>query len=115
MIPVPTAELPERIGRDWHAARPDINPEPMLTVIAVQRTSARLHAKLEAFFAQYELTSPAFGVPESLSRAERRTLRTLLDRIGVGKGQLFNPTQWASVGRYSKLAPSVSRCWKNSG
>ncbi|MFC6666681.1 hypothetical protein ACFP9V_15990 [Deinococcus radiopugnans] len=45
----PTAALLTRIERDWRTARPDLNPEPMLTVIAVQRTSGLLQAELEAF------------------------------------------------------------------
>ncbi|GGL70778.1 MarR family transcriptional regulator [Deinococcus aerolatus] len=69
MTPVPTAELLERIGCDWHAARPDLDPEPMLTVIAVQRTSGRLYARLEAFLAQYDLTPAAFDVLATLRRS----------------------------------------------
>lgn len=65
----PTADILERIERDWQAARPGLNPEPMLTVIAVQRTSGLLQAELEAFFARHGLTPSAFDVLATLRRS----------------------------------------------
>ncbi len=61
--------LLEKIERDWGAARPDLDPEPMLTVIAVQRASAKLGRALELFFAEYDLTPPAFDVLATLRRS----------------------------------------------
>nr|WP_246580786.1 MarR family transcriptional regulator [Deinococcus aestuarii] len=58
-----------RIERDWHAARPDVDPGPMLTVIAVQRTSHLLQAALERFFARHDLTPSAFDVLATLRRS----------------------------------------------
>ncbi|MBB5235658.1 MarR family winged helix-turn-helix transcriptional regulator [Deinococcus budaensis] len=81
-----TAELLERIERDWQAARPDVNPEPMLTVIAVQRTSQLLQGALEAFFAGYDLTPSAFDVLATLRRSappEGLTLGDLAHRMAV--------------------------------
>ncbi|QFP76864.1 MarR family winged helix-turn-helix transcriptional regulator [Deinococcus sp. AJ005] len=69
MKDTPTAELLERIERDWHTARPDLDPQPMLTVIAVQRTSGLLQTELEAFFAQHSLTPSAFDVLATLRRS----------------------------------------------
>ena len=69
MKPVPTAELLARIERDWRAVRPDLDPEPMLTVIAVQRTSGLLQTELEAFFARHDLTPSAFDVLATLRRS----------------------------------------------
>ncbi|MBB6016468.1 MarR family winged helix-turn-helix transcriptional regulator [Deinococcus radiopugnans] len=65
----PTAALLTRIERDWRTARPDLNPEPMLTVIAVQRTSGLLQAELEAFFAGHGLSPAAFDVLATLRRS----------------------------------------------
>ncbi|CAM3650157.1 DNA-binding MarR family transcriptional regulator [Deinococcus saxicola] len=69
MKSTPTTELLERIERDWLAARPDLDPEPMLTVIAVQRTSGLLQTELENFFARHDLTPSAFDVLATLRRS----------------------------------------------
>ncbi|CAM3760590.1 MarR family winged helix-turn-helix transcriptional regulator [Deinococcus frigens] len=69
MKSAPTSELLARIERDWRAARPELDPEPMLTVIAVQRTSGLLQAELEAFFARHGLTPAAFDVLATLRRS----------------------------------------------
>ncbi len=69
MKTAPTTELLTRIEHDWRTARPDLNPEPMLTVIAVQRTSGLLQAELEAFFASHHLTPSAFDVLATLRRS----------------------------------------------
>ncbi|WP_317640553.1 MarR family winged helix-turn-helix transcriptional regulator [Deinococcus arenicola] len=66
---MPTTEFLARIEGNWNAARPDLNPEPMLTVIAVQRTSGLLQAELETFFAQHDLTPSAFDVLATLRRS----------------------------------------------
>ncbi|GGO21730.1 MarR family winged helix-turn-helix transcriptional regulator [Deinococcus humi] len=64
-----TPKLLSRIEQDWRIARPDLDPEPMLTVIAVQRTSGQLQAELEAFFAGHDLTPSAFDVLATLRRS----------------------------------------------
>lgn len=64
-----TPALLDKIERDWRAARPDVNPEPMLTVIAVQRASQFLQTALETFFAQHDLTPSAFDVLATLHRS----------------------------------------------
>ena len=64
-----TAALLERIERDWRAARPDIDPTPMLTVIAIQRTSALLQMELDAFFSAHDLTPAGFDVLATLRRS----------------------------------------------
>lgn len=69
MKPPGTTDLLERIRHDWHAARPDLDPEAMLTVIAVQRTAGHLQARLEAFFAERGLTPSAFDVLATLRRS----------------------------------------------
>ncbi|WP_104991566.1 MarR family winged helix-turn-helix transcriptional regulator [Deinococcus sp. NW-56] len=64
-----TADLLARIEEDWQRERPDLDPDPMLTVIAVQRTSQTLQAALEAFFARHDLTPSAFDVLATLRRS----------------------------------------------
>ena len=64
-----TAELLQQIAADWTVARPDIDPAPMLTVIALQRLSARLEGELEAMFALHDLTPAAFDVLATLRRS----------------------------------------------
>lgn len=64
-----TLELLARIEADWREARPDVDPTPMLTVIAVQRTSALLERELEAFFASFDLTPQSFDVLATLRRS----------------------------------------------
>ncbi|MPY66313.1 MarR family transcriptional regulator [Deinococcus sp. SDU3-2] len=64
-----TADLLARIERDWRRERPDLNPDPMLTVIAVQRTNQTLQAALDAFFARHDLTPSAFDVLATLRRS----------------------------------------------
>lgn len=64
-----TADLLARIEEDWQRERPDLDPDPMLTVIAVQRTSQTLQAALDAFFARHDLTPSAFDVLATLRRS----------------------------------------------
>lgn len=64
-----TADLLARIEGDWRKERPDLDPDPMLTVIAVQRTSQTLQAALDAFFARHDLTPSAFDVLATLRRS----------------------------------------------
>ncbi|EYB69537.1 MarR family transcriptional regulator [Deinococcus phoenicis] len=64
-----TPTLLAQIERDWRAARPDVNPDPMLTVIAVQRASQALQTALETFFARHDLTPSAFDVLATLRRS----------------------------------------------
>ncbi|GMA14704.1 MarR family transcriptional regulator [Deinococcus metallilatus] len=81
----PRLEL-EQIERDWRAARPDVNPDPMLTVIAVQRASHALQTALEAFFARHDLTPSAFDVLATLRRSsppEGLTLGELAQRMAI--------------------------------
>jgi DNA-binding MarR family transcriptional regulator len=68
-----TADLLARIERDWRAARPDVDPTPMLTVIAIQRTSALLQAELDAFFAARDLSPAGFDVLATLRRSAPET------------------------------------------
>ncbi|CAM3277773.1 MarR family transcriptional regulator [Deinococcus deserti] len=78
-----TPALLNRIERDWRAARPDVDPEPMLTVIAVQRTSSLLQAALEDFFAQHDLTPSAFDLLATLRRSAPPEGLTLGDLAGL--------------------------------
>lgn len=78
-----TPELLERIERDWRAARPDVDPGPMLTVIAVQRTSQALQGALEAFFARHGLTPSAFDVLATLRRSAPPQGLTLGELAGL--------------------------------
>lgn len=78
-----THELLERVERDWRAARPDVDPEPMLTVIAVQRTSQVLQGALEAFFARHDLTPSAFDVLATLRRSAPPEGLTLGELAGL--------------------------------
>ncbi|WP_420596406.1 MarR family winged helix-turn-helix transcriptional regulator [Deinococcus sp.] len=64
-----TLELIELIARDWAAARPDLNPAPMLTVISVNRVSDLLERRLERFFADFELTPSSYDVLATLRRS----------------------------------------------
>jgi DNA-binding MarR family transcriptional regulator len=66
---VKTTDLLARIERDWRAARPDVDPTPMLTVIAIQRTSVLLQTELDAFFAARDLTPAGFDVLATLRRS----------------------------------------------
>lgn len=78
-----TPALLERIERDWRTARPDVDPEPMLTVIAVQRTSSLLQAALEEFFTRHDLTPPAFDVLATLRRSAPPEGLTLGELAGL--------------------------------
>jgi len=78
-----TSELLRRIEQDWRAARPDVDPGPMLTVIAVQRTSQVLQGALEAFFAHHGLTPPAFDVLATLRRSAPPEGLTLGELAGL--------------------------------
>lgn len=86
MNTTPTPELLGRIERDWRTARPDLDPAPMLTVIAVQHTSSLLQAELETFFAGHGLSPSAFDVLATLRRSappEGLTLGELAARMAV--------------------------------
>ncbi|PYE55236.1 MarR family winged helix-turn-helix transcriptional regulator [Deinococcus yavapaiensis] len=77
-----TGDLLARVQADWRAARPDIDATPMLTVIAVQRTSALLERELQAFFASVDLTPPNFDVLATLRRSAPPQ-GLLLSRLGT--------------------------------
>ena len=77
-----TRDLLARVEADWRAARPDVDSEPMLTVIAVQRTSALLERELEAFFAAADLTPQSFDVLATLRRSAPPE-GLLLSRLGT--------------------------------
>lgn len=64
-----TTDLLARIADDWQRARPDLDPTPMLTVIAVQRVGALLERELEGFFARFGLTPSGFDVLATLRRS----------------------------------------------
>ncbi|MFB9994043.1 MarR family winged helix-turn-helix transcriptional regulator [Deinococcus oregonensis] len=64
-----TPDLLARIEHDWWQARPDLDPTPMLTVIAIQRTGVLLGEELEAFFAGHGLTPSSFDVLATLRRS----------------------------------------------
>lgn len=81
-----THALLARIEHDWRVARPDVDPEPMLTVIAVQRASQALQNALEAFFARHDLTPSAFDVLATLRRSappQGLTLGDLADLMAI--------------------------------
>ena len=58
-----------RIEQDWRTQRPNLDPTPMLTVIAVQRASAHLQGHLERFFAAHDLTPSSFDLLVTLRRS----------------------------------------------
>lgn len=64
-----TPDLLALIEHDWRQARPDLDPTPMLTVIAIQRTGVLLGEELEAFFAGHGLTPSSFDVLATLRRS----------------------------------------------
>lgn len=78
-----TSALLDKIGEDWRRERPDLDPDPMLTVIAVQRTSQTLQAALDAFFAQHDLTPSAFDVLATLRRSAPPEGLTLGELAGL--------------------------------
>lgn len=64
-----SAEILKQVERDWQTARPEIDPQPMVAVLAILRTAMAVQRKTEELFAEYGLNTATFGVLATLRRA----------------------------------------------
>lgn len=64
-----TGTLLDRIQQDWKAVHPDLDTSAMVTLIALNRTSALIMRALDTFFTQYNLSASAFDVLATLRRS----------------------------------------------
>lgn len=62
-------DLVGRAARQWRAARPDLDPSPVLVIGRMSRLARFLHQDLVALYAEFGLAEPDFDILATLRRS----------------------------------------------
>lgn len=110
------ADRIRQVALDWKVTRPEIDPRPMVRVLAVLRSALELEKATEKLFARYDLNTATFGVLATLRRSsppEGMTLSQLAQFVLVTPASITNRVDRLEarglVERYD--ATNDRRCW----
>lgn len=87
------AEILKQVELDWKTVRPDLDPWPMLAVLALLRTTIEVEKVTESLYTTYGLNTATFGVLATLRRSapiEGMTLTQLAQFVLVTPASITN-------------------------
>lgn len=88
-----SVEILKQVEQDWQRTRPEIDPQPMVSVLALLRAAMAVQKKTEILFSEYGLNTATFGVLATLRRSappEGMVLSQLADYVLVTRAAITN-------------------------
>jgi DNA-binding MarR family transcriptional regulator len=82
-------DLIDEVVASWAVLRPDLKTAPVAVVMRINRLSAHFRAEMDAVFAEFRLTGPAFELLATLRRSGppyRLSHRQIAEILGLAEG-----------------------------